>query len=59
MFPYSCYVHKTHLLSRLKLLEAALAIYRKEAQFNAEAVVFYKGVMGRIVGKCKTRKTQS
>ena len=37
--------------SRLKLLEAALAIYREEAQLNAAAVVFHVGVMERIIGK--------
>jgi hypothetical protein len=45
--------------SRLKLLEAALAIYREEVQLNAEAVVFHVGVMERIIVNHRTRKTQN
>ena len=44
--------------ARLTLLDTAMAIYYKKVRENVEAVVFYVGVMERILEKYKTRKTQ-
>jgi hypothetical protein len=45
--------------SRLKLLEAALAMYHEEVRENAKAVVFHVGEMERMVEDYRSRKTQN
>ena len=63
MFPYSYYITNPSFMkteySRLKLLEAALAMYHEEVRENAKAVVFHVGEMERMVEDYRSRKTQN